>query len=277
MDLDFAGLAQRANPDALIVVAATGVVRYWDAAAERLFGHSAAEALGQPLRGLLVPPAGHAAFRRLLVRALRESSVVESCNYRHKDGSAVQLDVTACAMAAKRGPPEYVLFALKDVTALKLGLQAAALASGYGALLDSLPDGILLVGPNGRIVHANARALALFGYDAAEMRGTPVERLLPERHRAAHVARRERFFSAAHAPVTNVDIYGLRKNGSEFPIEVRLSGFESADGALAVAAVRDVTERKRSELVLKSRILELEAQLRGGASVEAAANALDLA
>jgi PAS domain S-box-containing protein len=277
MDLDFAGLAQRANPDALIVVAATGVVRYWDAAAERLFGHRAAEACGQSLRGLLVPPEGHEAFRHLLARALREPRVVETCSYRHKDGSALQLDVTVCALAPKRAPAEHVLFALKDVTALRLGTLAASFASGYGALLDSLPDGILLVAASGRIVHANARALALFGYDANELRGTSVEVLLPQRHRVAHVARRESFFAAAHDPVTNVDIYGLRKNGSEFPIEVRLSAFEGPDGAVAVAAVRDVTERKRSELVLKSRILELEAQLRDGAPIEAGSNSADLA
>jgi len=268
MDLDFAGLARRANPDALIVATVTGVVRYWDAAAERLFGYGAAEACGQPMRGLLVPPAAHESFRRLLARALREPRVVETGGYRHKDGSVLQLDVTACALAAPHGPAEHVLFALKDVTALKLGLQAATLSNGYGALLDSLPDGILLVAPSGLIVHANAQALSLFGYDAAELRGMPVERLLPAHHRSAHVARRERFFAAAHGPISNVDIYGLRKNGSEFPIEVRLSAFEGPDHVFAVAAVRDVTERKRNELVLKSRILELEAQLRAGALLD---------
>src|SRR5262249_10689544 len=102
MELDFASLAQRANPDALIVVAASGVVRYWDAAGERLFGHASADACGQSLRGLLIPESEHDAFRDLLARALREPRVVAACVYYHKDGSALHLDVTACAIAPPR-------------------------------------------------------------------------------------------------------------------------------------------------------------------------------
>jgi protein-histidine pros-kinase len=268
MNVDFVGMALRANPDAVIIVSATGLVQYWNGAAEQMFGYRAAEAVGQPLRLLLVPEPEHDAFRRQLARALSEPRVVYACVYRRSDGTALHLDVSCRALGAPRSRAEHVLFALKDVTDLKLGGQAAAFVANYGELLEAMPEGILLIAATGLIVYGNAQAQAMFGYSGDELRGMPVERLVPQRHRAAHRTQREDFFSAApHGPVTNADLYGLRKNESEFPIEVRLNTLNTADGRVALAAVRDVTERKRSELVLKSRILALEAQLRESATV----------
>ncbi len=121
-------------------------------------------------------------------------------------------------------------------------------------LLDAAPDAILEVDSNGRIVRANATADELFGYSSSELLNEPVERLIPEEARRVHAKHRAGY--AAH-PVkrpmgSNLDLYGLRKDGSRFPVDIVLSPFHIDSGEIHTAAiVRDVTHRKEAESALK--------------------------
>ncbi len=117
--------------------------------------------------------------------------------------------------------------------------------------LESAPDAIVITDADGTIVFANRQVQTLFGYDPREIVDGSIEQLLPERFRAGHAAHRRGFAeSPGFRPMgTGLELYGRRKDGSEFPVEISLSPIAAA--RLTTAAIRDVTERKRieSELV----------------------------
>ncbi|MHB8881303.1 MAG: two-component system sensor histidine kinase NtrB [Thermodesulfovibrionales bacterium] len=119
----------------------------------------------------------------------------------------------------------------------------------YEQLLQSTPDAMVFVDRQARIVLTNAQLASLFGYTEEELTGRELESLIPERYRSGHRENVNQYF--AHPQVrpmgTNLTIYGLRKDGSEFPADISLSPLETEDGIVAVGAVRDITERKKTE------------------------------
>lgn len=119
----------------------------------------------------------------------------------------------------------------------------------FRGLLDSAPDGMLVVGPGGEIVVANSQIEELFGYKREELIGERPELLVPDQLREAHVANRTRYegHPATRRMGSGLSLLGRRKDGSEFPVEISLSPRVTADGTLIVAAVRDITERQQLE------------------------------
>ncbi len=122
---------------------------------------------------------------------------------------------------------------------------AEALLSGD--LLETLPDAIVAVDGEGTIVQVNSQAQQLFGYDRDELIGQKVEMLVPESFRRQHHQHRNNF---AHAPKTrrmgaDLDLYGRRRNGSEFPVEISLSPVSTENGTFVLSAIRDISDRKR--------------------------------
>ncbi|MFZ0758835.1 MAG: PAS domain S-box protein [Candidatus Sulfotelmatobacter sp.] len=114
-------------------------------------------------------------------------------------------------------------------------------------LLETLPDAIVAVDHDGIIVQVNSQAQELFGYDRAELIGEKVETLVPESYRRKHHHHRESF---AKAPKTrrmgaDLDLYGRRSDGSEFPVEISLSPVSTEKGAFVLSAIRDISDRKR--------------------------------
>jgi PAS domain S-box-containing protein len=129
----------------------------------------------------------------------------------------------------------------------------------FQQLLESAPDGILIVDDRGRIQMANRQMETLFGYRQDELLNQSVEMLVPERLRPAHAQHRSDYNAAPHTrPMgTGLDLRGRRKDGSEFPIEISLSPLSLQDRPMTVAIVRDVTERKRAEEILRTQAAEL--------------------
>lgn len=122
-----------------------------------------------------------------------------------------------------------------------------------GKMMDSLPDTVLVVGPGGRILTANQEAERMFGYSRLELAGQSVELLIPERFRHSHLYHRERYQAESRLrPMgAGLDLFGLRKDGVEFPVDIMLSPVETEEGSLVLAVVRDITFRKEMEEALR--------------------------
>lgn len=119
----------------------------------------------------------------------------------------------------------------------------------YEQLLQSTPDAMVFVDKQARIVLLNAQLASLFGYSEEELIGRDLDSLIPERYREGHREKVEKYFDQpqVRSMGTNLTIYGLRKDGSEFPADISLSPLETEEGIVAVGAVRDITERIKTE------------------------------
>ncbi len=108
------------------------------------------------------------------------------------------------------------------------------------SLIDTMPDAVVVVDTNGRIVDVNAQALGLFGYTRNELLGELVEILLPQGARDRHVSERERYVRSPRVrPISaGLDLSGRHKDGREFPVEISLAPHQSPEGLLTVSTIR---------------------------------------
>ncbi len=118
----------------------------------------------------------------------------------------------------------------------------------FSAFIDALPDAIVIVDRSGRIVELNIKAVGLFGYTRTELLGERVEMLLPERFRSRHVGERDRYNRSPHVRPMGAErsLLARHKDGHEFPVEISLGPYQSADGPLVISTIRDLTARPRA-------------------------------
>ncbi len=227
-------------PDAIVAVAPDGCILHWNRAAETIFGFTPAEAVGQNIDLIASDdPADE---------ATGDLSVYESVR-RRKDGALVHVSVSSKALRDGDGRVRYVILTQKDVTHLKLMRDAKLVEAKFRDLLESIPDAIVIVNVTGRMVLVNSRAERIFGHARSALIGTPVEMLLPARFRAGQGALRHSPFMphGSRTAGSTVELFGLHRDGAEFPVEISSSPLYTEEGVMVMSAVRDITDRKRAE------------------------------
>ncbi len=134
----------------------------------------------------------------------------------------------------------------------------------FREMIESAPDAIVMVDNQGHILHVNGETAKMFGYQPKEILHQPVEILLPPRFRTAHVGHRDAYYKHPQTRPMGVgpDLFGLRMDGSEFPIEIRLSPVKTDEGVLVISVIRDITERKGVEDALRGQKQLLEEKVR---------------
>jgi two-component system sensor kinase FixL len=169
-----------------------------------------------------------------------------------KDGSEFPVEIGLNPIETDEGA--MVLSAIVDITERK------RLEERFRQVVEAAPNAMVMVNRTGEIVMVNAQSERVFGYSRAELLGQPAEMLVPARFRHHHPGLREAFFANPRARPMGAgrDLYGLRKDGSEFPVEIGLNPIETNEGAMVLSAIVDITERKAAEMALRESQLALQ-------------------
>jgi PAS domain S-box-containing protein len=135
----------------------------------------------------------------------------------------------------------------------------------FRELVESAPDAMVIVDREGTIQLVNAQAEKVFGFTRDELVGAPVDLLVPERFRDSRPFHHAEYFddSAERLPTAGLELWGLRKDATEFPVEIRLSPLETEGGVLVSSSIRDITERKRADVLQRSFVPERLPQIPG--------------
>jgi PAS domain S-box-containing protein len=170
------------------------------------------------------------------------------------DGTICYIYAEGRVIIGEDGQPERMVGIGQDITE-RLRMESALRESRdmFENLFESAPDGTVLTDEAGRIVRVNRQAEQMFGYAREQLVNQPLEMLLPDRYQERHVHHRKAFNRDPHTRLMSQaqELYGRRKDGSEFPVDIMLSPVQSDGNLQVIAVVRDITERRRSEEALR--------------------------
>ncbi|MDH0865026.1 PAS domain S-box protein [Mitsuaria sp. GD03876] len=245
-----------AIPSAIVLVGRDRRIRLVNRKAEALFGYARDELLDAPVE-LLIPErfrAGHATQVASFFAApeTRAMGAGRDLFGRRKSGEEVPIEIGLSPIDTAEGL--CTLASIIDITERRRAQER------FELVVEASPSAMIMIDASRRIRLANRRAEELFGYAREEFLGQPIEMLVPERYRPGHPAHVAQFSSRPEARPMGAgrDLFGLRKDGTEVPVEIGLTPIDAPDGHFVVASIIDITERRRSEDELRRSNAELE-------------------
>ena len=233
-------------PCAMVMIGASGLIEMVNTQTETVFGYTRYELLGKSIE-MLVPerfrrdhPSLRSSFFAAPVSRPMGAGRDDLYGLR-KDGSEFPVEIGLNPIETDDG--SMVLSAIVDISVRK------QLEERFRRVVESAPNAMVMIDRDGLIVMVNTQTERVFGYSREELLGRPVEMLVPERYRSGHPTLRTSFFSAPISRPMGIgrDLYGRRKDGSEFPVEIGLNPIDADEGIMVLSAIVDISDRKEKE------------------------------
>lgn len=245
-------------PDAVVIVNERGYIELANRQVEVLFGYRKVDLVGRSVEVLMPERFAQAHinkrngyFKSPVTRSMGRNLDLRAVK---QNGQEFPVEISLSPLETKEGL--LVSAAIRDIS------ERREADAKFRDLLDSAPDAMVIVGDGGAIVLANKQTESVFGYSQEELIGQPIEILMPERFRHQHAGHRQHFFAGPKVREMgrNLELFGQKKSGREFPVEISLSPLETKEGLLVSAAIRDISERKEKERELSRYAAMLESK-----------------
>jgi PAS domain S-box-containing protein len=244
----------RDSSDAVWTLNLEASITGWNSAAERLFGYQAEEVLGCPV-SMLAPPGLGTESAELFARMRNGEPIASYETVRvRKGGELLYVHLTLSPIRNQADEVKGASVLASDITERRRAEEMFRIA------VEASPNAMIMTDGAGKMVLVNAQTEALFGYTRAELIGCDVDLLIPQKYRGSHAAYRSDFMRAPRARAMGIgpDLYGVRKDGSEFSAEIGLNPIKTARGTLVLSAIVDITQRKQADAEIQRLNQDLE-------------------
>lgn len=249
-------LAIEAAPTGMLMINRAGEIELANSQVLKMFEYNKEELLGEKIEILVPENSRHnhpehrlRFFEKPMTRLMGEGRDLFG---RKKSGEEFPVEIGLNPLITDEG--SFVLASIIDITERKRAQEKFRLA------LEATPAGILMVNKMGEIELANAQIFKMFRYKKEELVGQKIEILIPERYRSNHPSYRKEYFDDPHirAMGEGRDLFGLRSDGTEFPVEIGLNPLKTSEGNFVLASIIDITGRKSAEVEIQRSNRELE-------------------